>query len=332
MKRKGYLTEKIASLDNLYEAFRKASKGKQRKDEVKRFREDFDRNIQSLREQILTGDVKVGNFHSFIIREPKERRIMAAAFCERVLHHAIINVCHDTFDSTLIDTTYATRRGKGVYAAMEKAIEGLAKYDFTVKLDIRKYYDSIDHGVLKLMLRRKFKDPTLLRILDKIIDSYHTDAGKGLPIGNLTSQYFANYYLSSLDHYIKEELRVPIYIRYMDDMLLVGDSVEFLRNAVRELTRFINERLLVHLKPPIYRSSKCGQSFLGYKVKPYRYELAGRSKRRYRSKLTLYSHLLDKGKWGETTYKEHIVPLAAFVMHSVSHNFRADCLGNISNG
>src|SRR5574344_1276754 len=226
MKRQGYLTENIADLDNLYEAFRKACRGKLRKQEVLLFRKDLDKNIATLRQQILTGCIDVGHYHLFTIFEPKERKICAAEFKERVLHHAIINVCHDIFDSTLIDTTYATRKGKGVYAAVNKAVQALTKYKYTVKLDVRKYYDNISHDILKTALRRKFKDGYLLLTLDKIIDSYSTQDGRGLPIGNLTSQYFANFYLSSLDHFIKEHLRAPIYIRYMDDMLIAGNSKE----------------------------------------------------------------------------------------------------------
>lgn len=211
MKRTGFLIERIADLDNLYEAFRRACRGKQRKEEVRRFREHFDENIALLHRQILEADVNVGNYHYFTIHDPKERTICAADFHERVLHHAIINVCGNLFDRTLIDTTYATRKGKGVYAAIDKAVEACTKYRYTAKLDFRKYYDSIDHDLLKCQLRRRFKDGLLLRIFDEIIDSYSASPGKGLPIGNLTSQYFANAYLSSLDHYVKEMLRAHIY-------------------------------------------------------------------------------------------------------------------------
>lgn len=326
MKRRGNLIEKIADWDNLYEAFRKASRGKRRKAEVKRYAEKLDDNLRELRRQILSGKVQVGAYRHFTIYEPKERIICAAEFRERVLHHAIINVCHDIFDSTLIDSTYATRRGKGLYAAIEKAVYGMTRYKYTLKLDVRKYYDSIDHEVLKTLLRSKYKDKKLLGIFDRIIDSFDVSDGKGLPIGNLTSQYFANFYLSTIDHYAKEVLRVPIYIRYMDDMLMAAEEKDFLRDAERKLGRMVGERLKLRFKPPVYRCSNVGQNFLGYKILPYRYELSGRSKRRYRMKLLLYNRMLENGKWSEREYNEHILPLLAFVSHAVSSNFRKACM------
>jgi len=326
MKRQGFLIDRIADSDNLYEAFRLSCRGKQRKEEVLLYREHIDYNIAILREQILSGDVNVGNYHYFTIFDPKERVICAADFPERVLHHAIINVCQEYFDKVLIDTTYATRKGKGVYAAIAKAVEANTKYKYTAKLDFRKYYDSIEHDILKILLRRKFKDGILLRIFDQIIDSYCVTEGKGLPIGNLTSQYFANAYLSPLDHYIKETLHAPMYIRYMDDILVaINDKVE-LREIVNKLETYASDKLHLNIKPPIFRQSKDGQVFLGYKVLPYRYELSARSKKRYRSKMIEYDKMLIKGKWTEQTYQEHILPLTAFVQHAVSSQFRMSCI------
>ncbi|MBQ9363485.1 MAG: hypothetical protein IJT97_08745 [Bacteroidaceae bacterium] len=326
MKRVGFLTERIADLDNLYLAFVKACRGKQRKQEVLEFRREFDRNISGLRQQILTGDVKVGNYHYFTIHDPKERTICAAPFVERVLHHAIMNVCHEHFDRSLIPDTYATRPGKGVYAALDRAVYAATHYRYLAKLDFRKYYDSINHDVLKRKLQRKFKDKTLLGIFAHIIDSYHADTGVGLPIGNLTSQYFANVYLSDFDHRAKERLHVPVYIRYMDDILMAADSKPFLVECVRSLNASAQNDLHLKLKPPIYSPADRGVVFLGYKVLPYHYVLSGRSKRRFRTKLITYEKRLLSGEWTESEYAEHILPLVSFVAHADSRNFRKSCL------
>lgn len=326
MKRVENLTERIADYDNLLEAYRKACRGKRGKKEVLAFADNLDENIASLRRQILSGHVDVGHYSHFTIFEPKQRSICAAAFHERVLHHAIINVCEEHFDRNMIDTTYATRRGKGVYAAIDKAVAAMSRYDYSVKLDVRKYYDSISHEVLMSMLRQKFCDPLLLGIFNDIVVSYSTSEGRGLPIGNLTSQYFANFYLSPLDHYIKERLRIPMYIRYMDDMLLACDSLDELHDAVRQVTAYLSENMLLCVKPPVYRRNKCGQSFLGYKVLPYRCELSGRSKRRFRTKYLRYERMFDEGVWSEQEYAEHILPLLAFVQHAVSRRFRESCM------
>lgn len=299
MKRAGYLIERIASLDNLYLAFAKACRGKQRKAEVQQFRQSFDANIADLRSEILSGSVHVGDYHYFTIHDPKERVICAAPFCERVLHHALMNVCHEYFDRSLIDDTYATRPGKGVYSAIDKAVKAASRYEYMVKLDFRKYYDSISHDILKQKLKRKFKDERLLAIFCQIIDSYHADTGLGLPIGNLTSQYFANAYLSEFDHLAKERFRVPIYIRYMDDILLASDDKVKLMQQVWSLNDYARQTLLLTLKSPICHHSKNGVVFLGYRVLPHHYMLSGRSKRRFRSKLLAYEAKLTEGQWSQ---------------------------------
>ena len=326
MKRTGYLMEKIADLDNLCLAYQKACRGKRRKREVVDFSAHFDDNISLLRHQLLEGTVAVGAYRFFTIRDPKVRTICAAPFRERVLQHAVMNVCHPYFDRQLIATTYATRKGKGVYSALDKAVQALSHYSYSVKLDFRKYYDSIDHAILKRQLRRLFKDASLLTLFDKIIDSYCVTVGKGLPIGNLTSQYFANLYLSVLDHKAKEELSTPVYIRYMDDMLLAGDDLRQLKCIVGQLFTFSSESLCLTLKPPVFRKSKDGQVFLGYRVLPYRCQLSGRSKRRFRSKLLTYDRLLRDGRWSEAQYAEHILPLISFTLHAESSAFRRACL------
>ena len=332
MKRVGYLKEQIVSLDNLYDAYHKACKGKHRKLEVLDFAANFDDNIRSLREGLMDGTASIGNYHYFTIRDPKERLICAASFSERIIHHAIINVCQPYFDRTLIDTTYATRKGKGVYAALTKAKEALSHYPYTVKLDFRKYYDSIDHGILKQKLRCLFKDAWLLNLFDRIIDSYEKEPGKGLPIGNLTSQYFANHYLSVLDHKAKEQWGVPVYIRYMDDILMAGTDKECISNAVKEMIAFSHNELKLTLKPPIYRKSEDGQTFLGYKILPYRIQLSGRSKKRFRSKFLEYERLFNDGTWTESIFQEHILPLLSFVQHAESKAFCKACLQIVTKG
>lgn len=318
--------EQIATLDNLYLAYHKACRGKQRKREVIGFAERFDDNIRSMRNGLLDGTLAIGDYRYFTIHDPKERVICAAPFRERVLQHAIMNICHPYFDKGLIDTTYATRKGKGVYAAVDKAVEALSHYEYTVKLDFRKYYDSVNHEVLKGMLKRMFKDAALLALFDDIIDSYSVSEGKGLPIGNLTSQYFANRYLSDLDHKSKEVWKAEVYVRYMDDILLAGNDRDALRGCVDRMTTYSADVLKLTLKPPIFRKAKDGQVFLGYRVMPFHYQLSGRSKSRFRSKLLKYNRLYEKEIWSESQFEEHLLPLLSFVQHAESRSFRKTCV------
>lgn len=326
MKRVGYLKDRIVSLENLYEAYRKARKGKHEKMEVRKFEENFDDNIREIRKQLTDGTISLGNYRFFTIRDPKKRRICAAPFKERVVQHAIMNVCHEYFDRQLIDSTYATRKGKGVYAALEKTKWAMAHFKYSVKLDFRKYYDSIRHDVLKAKLRRMFKDKWLLDLFDRIIDTYEVSPGRGLPIGNLTSQYFGNLYLSDLDHKAKELWGAPIYTRYMDDIQINGNDKEQLKQCVKAMTDYSADSLGLDFKSPVYAKSSTGQVFLGYRVLPNRLLLSGRSKRRFRTKLLSYERNIAECKWTEQEYEEHITPLLAFTLHAESMIFRRECM------
>jgi retron-type reverse transcriptase len=164
--------------------------------------------------------------------------IHAAPFRDRVLHHAIMNVCEPIFERAQIFDSYACRKGKGTRAALFRAREFARRYPCYLKLDIRKYFHSINHDQLKKTLGRSFKDGELLALFDAIIDGCPMTTGHGLPIGNLTSQFFANHFLAPLDRYLKERLRVPGYIRYMDDFVLWGNSTPDLSCWEHDARRF----------------------------------------------------------------------------------------------
>ena len=330
MKRVGYLTEQIADLNNLTLAFYKAAKGKIGNTDVKCYRRRLPESLDRLRGQILSGQVDVGKYHYFKIYDPKERMICAAAFDERVLHHALMNVCHPFFERQLIYDTYATRIGKGTYKALERASQNIVRYKYVAKLDMRKYFDSIPHDILLQKLERLFKDNNLLGIFERIIRSYHSpvsmeDNQRGIPIGNLTSQYFANYYLSETDHFAKEQLRVPCYIRYMDDMLLMGNDKAELKAQVKALGEHVRD-IGLELKPVVLNKSELGVSFLGYKLYPHRILLNRRSKQRLIRKTIKYDRLLNQDIWTEQEYRNHIVPLMAFAQHAYTKRLRTEIL------
>lgn len=325
MKRKGYLIEELASWHNLNIAFYMASKGKLLNEDVLSYKKNLSSNLKRLQSQILTGDISVGKYHYFTIYDPKERVICAASFDERVLHHAIMNVCHQFFERTMIYDSYATRPHKGIYKAIDKVYANMRKYRYVAKLDVRKYFDSISHNKLNELLATKFKDKNLLLIFSKIIDSYEVKAGCGVPIGNLTSQYLANFYLSSLDHYVKESLHIPIYVRYMDDMLLLSNSLEGLKNAVDNIRQYLLSLQLV-LKPVVLGRTDCGVSFLGYKLFPHKILLNKASKQRFKNKMKNYSANFNKQIWTERQYKEHIVPLLSFASKAYTKNIRKGIL------
>ncbi|MBR6355075.1 MAG: hypothetical protein IKS01_04770 [Paludibacteraceae bacterium] len=330
MKRAGNLIEQVADMDNLRTAFHKAQRSKSEKREIIAYRMHLESNLLRLREQILQGEVEVGAYTLFKIYDPKERMVCAAAFSERVLHHALMNVCDPYFERQMIYTTYANRVGKGVYKALECSHRAMAKYPYVAKLDVRKYFDSISHEILKKQLEHIFKDKSLVKILNAIIDSYEVMPDNGLPIGNLTSQYFANYYLSGLDHYAKEQLQVPVYIRYMDDILLFCRERRQLQNIVREIENYVLTLLQLRLKPSIIQQTSEPLTFLGYNLCGHRITLSSRSRKRYESKLRYATEQYEKGAWSDMEYSAHIIPLLAFVQHGYTKQYRANIQRQVS--
>ncbi len=316
MKRVGNLIEKIADMENLYLAFYKARKGKDAKTDVLAYRQDFDSHLRKLQAEILSGDVQVGDYHFFTIYEPKERQICAASFPERVLHHALMNVCHPIFERLQIFDSYATRKDKGTHAALNRAEQFHYKNRWFLKLDIRRYFDSIDHELLFELIRRKIKDRSVLQIFKKIIASYETEVGKGLPIGNLTSQYFANYYLSFVDRYIQEELKISAYVRYMDDMILWSNDKAKLKEAQNLVTTFLSEKLALTLKVSLLNKNVHGLTFLGFRLFREKTWLAKQSKKRFVHKAKKYEHYLKTDLWTEEEYVDHIMPLIANVRYA----------------
>ncbi|NCQ11356.1 MAG: RNA-directed DNA polymerase [Bacteroidetes bacterium] len=322
MKRDNHLLEQIADPENLRLAFWKARKGKTGKIEVQKYRDQLDKHLEILRNQILAGEVLVGKYHYFTIYDPKERRICAAPFSERVLHHALMNVCHASFERYQIYHSYATRINKGTYAAINQAWNNQKQFKWFLKLDVRKYFDSIDHQVLKELLKRRFKEAKLLTIFCSIIDSYQTKPGKGVPIGNLTSQYFANHYLALADHTVLEKMHIPAYVRYMDDMVLWANSKEELLQIGSLFTNFIVQELHLVLKPFCLNKTEKGLPFCGYLLFPTHKRLNRTSKKRFVAKSKQYEQLLSIGEWDQQTYQQHIIPLLAFTRHAKTVGFR----------
>lgn len=322
MKRANHLLESILDPENLRLAFWKARKGRNYSSQVQAFREDLEDNLVDLREQIASGLVEVGQYRYFKVYDPKEREICASAFSEQVLHHALMNVCHDYFDRAQIFHSYACRKGKGTYAAIAAAKVFTRKYPWYLKLDVRKFFSSIHHAVLKAQLEQLFGEWGLLEIFGKIIDSYESSAETGMPIGNLTSQYFANHYLSGLDHFIKEQLHIKAYVRYMDDMVLWHEDKTALKMALTAIEEYVQNKLQCRLKPAILNQTKYGLTFLGYRIFPYQFKLSQRSKQRFIRKIGELEKHYHNGNWSEATCQRRILPLLAFTQHADAKKFR----------
>ncbi len=282
MKRTAIRIEDIASWHNLARAVERAARGKRYRPEVGAFVAHLDRNLAVLRTQILDGTVPVGLSTRFHIRDPKPRVIHAPCFRERVLHHALMAYVGPVLDRTLVDDTFACRTGRGTLAAVHRCQHHIRRFPWYAKLDVRQYFASIDHDILKCQLRRRLKSAPLLSLLDRIIDAHHERPGKGLPIGALTSQVFANFYLNPLDRFLLESCRVAALVRYMDDFVFFGGSRQRVGEVMRQTRDFLRLELKLTVKDTLQiNQSARGLPICGYRIFPGTIRLARSRRRRY---------------------------------------------------
>ena len=242
-----------------------ARKGKLKQPGVLAHDKNWDENILKLHEMLINKTYKTSEYTTFTIFEPKERVIFRLPyFPDRIVHHAVMNILEPIFVSTFTTDTYSCIKQRGIHAAafgVRRALRDIPGTQYCLKLDIRKFYPSIDHDVLKALLRRKIKDTDLLWLLDGIIDS-----ADGLPIGNYLSQYFANFYLSYFDHWIKECLKVKYYFRYADDLVILSDNKPYLHQLLFDIRTYLKEELGLIVKDnyQVFPVDQRGIDFVGY--------------------------------------------------------------------
>lgn len=287
MKRLNNLFEKIISLDNLRLADERARRGKVRTYGVRLHDKNREANILALHEQLKNGTFKTSPYHVFTVHEPKERLIYRLPyFPDRILHHAIMNVIEPIWVSVFTKDTYSCIKNRGIHACAKNVRRALTENkngtQYCLKIDIRKFYPSIDHEVLKSIVRRKIKDARLLALLDEIIDSTDNPSenirnfvqvnekvvatnGRGVPIGNYLSQYFANLMLAYFDHWLKEKKRVKYYFRYADDIVILSSDKNFLHNLLHKIRAYLAElKLTVKKNYQVFPVDARGIDFLGY--------------------------------------------------------------------
>jgi retron-type reverse transcriptase len=319
------LFPQIIAFENLYRAVKQAAKGKRETFSVMDFFLSLENNLFALQAELAGGDYRPGAYRTFFIYDPKPRLISAAPFRDRVVHHALMNVIGPLMERRLIFDTYANRLGKGTHQAIRRFQRFLQQYRFVLKCDVKKYFPSIDHQILKSLLRQLIRDPQVLWLVDLIIDHSNQqvevldhfpgddlftplERRRGLPIGNLTSQNFANYYLSPLDHFIKEILKCPAYVRYVDDFALFSHDTRQLWRWRDEIVRFLAAfRLKLNLNRCMISPASSGARFLGQLIFPTRRRLTGENVRRFMKRLK---------EW-EAQPPENIAPrLASWLGHA----------------
>ncbi|MDM8545983.1 reverse transcriptase domain-containing protein [Candidatus Venteria ishoeyi] len=307
MKRYGHLWPEIVSLDNLYLAYRKARKGKQNRDSVADFSLRLEAQLLALQNELSNGTYIPGEYRLFTIYEGKPRLIAAAPFRDRVVHHALMNLIEPLLDPHFIDQSYACRKGKGVHKAVDYYQQQAKQYAYALKMDVQAYFPSIDHQILQTKISRYVKDKKVLDLFGCIIAGSPTyphppcyfpgddlftplERRHGIPIGNLTSQFLANLYLNDLDHHFRSTLKVPAYLRYVDDIIVLADSKKYL-SEIRKITEdyLLSLRLNLHpRKAHIVPVSK-GVDVFGYFVYPHCRRLRNENGYRFVRKLRRFS-------------------------------------------
>jgi RNA-directed DNA polymerase len=327
MKRRGHMFEKICSFEHLVKAASRAAKGKKGKPRVAQFIQDLENQAISLEDDLTNRSYLPKSYRIFKIHDPKERMICAAEFRDRVVHHALCAQLEPIFEKSYIYDTYACRPRKGTHRALRRAQYFTRRFPYFLKIDIHKFFDSVDHQTLKKLIAKKVKDPEAMWLVDVIVDHQvpWTRPGKGLPIGNLTSQHFANYYLNGLDHCIKEHFRIPGYLRYMDDMVLFADEKETLWDAAGRVDRFLSGKLRLRTKPEsvILAPVRQGLSFLGFRIFPGVIRIQRKGWRRFRRRIECRTHDLRTGTIDEDQWSRTMASLVDHLGHAATRNLRA---------
>ena len=269
------LYSEVCTFENLELAYKKARKGKTLKPYIIKFEERLDRNLLDLRNELLFFSYKPKPLETFILRDPKTRKINRSDFRDRIVHHALCNIIEPLFERSFIFDSYANRTGKGTFNAlkrlslfMRKASKNNSKNCYVLKADIRHYFETVDQATLFGVIRKKISDENVLWLIKQILTNYkNEEKGKGMPLGNLTSQFFANVYLNELDQFVKHRLKAKYYIRYVDDFIILHTSRKVLGDYKEEINRFLQMMLKLELHPDKSRilSINQGISFLGFR-------------------------------------------------------------------
>jgi hypothetical protein len=326
VKRAGGLFPRIVEWKNLEHALRRTLRGKRDRGDAAAFVAGLPDTLDAVRERLQRGG-PLGQFTEFTILDPKERLISAPSFADRVLHHAVMNVCEPVLERYQIETSYACRVGKGQFAAIGRAEAYSRHHDWYVKLDIRQYFASIPRARLRERLTRRFREESVLGLWWDIIDSWNPGQERGLPIGSLTSQHLANFYLAELDHEVKESWGVPGYVRYMDDFLVWAASRRESVDSRDRLQDWIPRHLDLELKPVFLNRTTLGVDFLGYRVFPWGSKLNRRSRRRFRDKWRALEAAWEEGEIRDADLGERGRALVAFTERAACKTFRGGVLG-----
>lgn len=334
MKTYSNLYSQIISLDNLFFAYKKARKGKTKKDYVKNFEENLAYNLKLLHNELNNYTYQPLPLKTCILRDPKTRRISKSAFRDRIVHHALIRIIEPIFEKIFIHDSCANRKGKGTLFAVKrfelfkrKITDNLSKEAFCFKADIKHYFKEINRSILIKIIRRKIFDEETIWLINSILNNF--EGNLGMPLGNLTSQFFANVYLNELDQFVKHKLEAKDYIRYVDDFVILHKSKIQLESWKKGIEIFLKEKLKLELHPDkskIINLSR-GVDFVGFR-NFYYHKL---SRKRNIRKISYKLKQFRQGELSEEKVKESLNGWFAYAKWANSHNLVKKLIKNIKS-
>lgn len=348
MNRRGNLWPGLTAFSNLVQAAKNAAVGKRTRPDVASFILDLEGELFRLQRELLHGSYRPGLYRSFLVRDPKPRFISAAPFRDRVVHHALTQVLEPVFEKRFSKDSFACREGFGTHRALARARTGVRRCPYVLKCDITKYFASIDHAILKGILARTIKCTPTLNLAARIIDGSNPqeeviayfpgdslftpwERRRGLPLGNQTSQFFANVYLNPLDQLINRELKPPVYVRYVDDFLLFGFSKAELQEVHVHIRDSLSGlRLQLHPgKSRIYRTAD-GVTFLGWRLFPHQTRLDRGNIVRFRRRMRGLQNEYARGKAELADIRQRVRAWIAHADHGNTWRLRQKLLGQFA--
>lgn len=294
------LFNKLIEPENFFKAWEEFRRDKKKKEDVVQFEKSLESEIFKLHRELANGTYKHSGYSGFYISDPKKRHIHKAIVRDRVLHHAIMGILYPLYDKIFIHNSFSCRVGKGTHKGVQalrsmlwKVSKNNTRTAYILKCDIQKFFDSIDHDILLSILHKTIKDEQLMNLLTEVVESFTGEQStlferRGVPIGNLTSQLFANVYMDKFDQYVKHVLKVKHYARYTDDFVIVSESREYLLSLLPQLSDFLNKELKLNMHPNKVEIRKYseGIDFLGYVIFPHYTKVRKRTVKEYLEDLT----------------------------------------------
>ncbi|MBI4147525.1 hypothetical protein HY494_02635 [Candidatus Woesearchaeota archaeon] len=351
MKTYTKLYNKICSPDNLELAYRKARNRKSSRPDVQEFELKLEENLKKIQHELITETYLPLPLKTFILRDPKTRKISKSDFKDRVVHHAVCNLIEPIFEKRFIHDSYANRKRKGTSGIVKRFNQFKRKVSkngtkiredynnnyvrgYILKADIRKYFDTVDHGVLVQILSKKICDQKVIKLIEKILANHKTPhLGKGMPLGNLTSQFFANIYLNELDMFVKHHLKAKYYLRYVDDFVIFHKNRETLQDYQEKINIFLKRNLLLELHPQKSRIKPLsrGLDFVGYRIFYHYILLRKRNRQKIEKKLNEIEELYKDKVISKETIEQTLNGWLGYMNGSNTHHLQQKMLKHIAD-